>query len=437
MHLRRCAVPPSLQHRTCQFASSPDEIPFKGILSKEFVHQPQFKDTYEGIPILRQLNYDGNLTERVTLPFSHEKGVQMMETMVKLTVYDQVLYDIQRQGRISFYMTSTGEEAAQIASGSALGPDDVLFLQYRELGVLLAQGYPIEEVINQCFSTTLDPGKGRQMPIHYTSKQRPSVPTISSPLTTQVPHAAGAGFAMARRGEDRVAVAFFGDGAASEGDFIPALNFAATLKCQTLFICRNNGFAISTPVSEQYIGDGIAVRGVAYGVPSIRVDGNDLVAVYSAVKAARELVLREKRPALVELMTYRVGHHSTSDDASRYRMDEEAKSWQEEGMQGIGRFRRLLRNIDKNLFDPHRERELVAETRKHLLSLIRDAEANKKSPSIDYLFTDVYDEATETLKEQREELKGHLNKHADKYAEQLEKHEASEDFPFPKTVKKV
>ena len=127
-----------------------------------------------------------------------------------------------------------------------------------------------------------DVGKGRQMPIHYGSKELNLV-NVSSPLATQIPHASGSGYKYRIDGDDRVACAFFGDGSASEGDFHAALNFAATLRCQTLFYCRNNMFASSTPVDEQYAGDGIAARGIAYGMPTIRVDGNDLFAVYAAV----------------------------------------------------------------------------------------------------------------------------------------------------------
>lgn len=157
-----------------------------------------------------------------------------------------------------------------------------------------------------------DLGKGRQMPIHYGDKSR-NIVTVSSPLCTQVPQASGAGYQYRISGQDRVAVTFFGEGAASEGDFHSALNFAATLRCQTLFFCRNNMYAISTPIDDQYAGDGIAVRGVAYGMPTIRVDGNDVFAIYNAVKKAREIIIKEKRPALVEAISYRVGDHSTSD----------------------------------------------------------------------------------------------------------------------------
>ena len=166
------------------------------------------------------------------------------------------------------------------------------------------------------------------MPIHYGSRDL-NIVTVSSPLCTQVPQASGAGYNFRIRGDDRIAVTYFGEGAASEGDFHSALNFAATLRSQTLFYCRNNMYAISTPIDDQYAGDGIVVRGVAYGMPSIRVDGNDLIAIYHATKKARELILKEKRPVLIEAISYRVGDHSTSDFSQRYRDEEEMKKWEE------------------------------------------------------------------------------------------------------------
>jgi len=169
---------------------------------------------------------------------------------------DDILYNAQRQGRISFYMTGNGEEAIHIGTAAGLTLDDVIFAQYRELGVFLWRGFTLDDVMNQCFSTCLDSGKGRQMPVHYGSAEA-NIQTISSPLATQIPQAAGAGYAMKLAKSSGCAVCYFGEGAASEGDFHAALNFAATAQSATLFICRNNGWAISTPTADQYHGDGM------------------------------------------------------------------------------------------------------------------------------------------------------------------------------------
>ena len=176
---------------------------------------------------------------------------------------------------------------------------------------------------NQCCGNAAEPAKGRQMPVHYGSTEL-NYHTISSPLATQLPHAVGAAYALKLErqmmgGEDTIALCFFGDGAASEGDFHAALNFAATTQSPVVFFCRNNGYAISTPIEEQMASDGIVARGPAYGVPAVRVDGNDVWAVRAAVAEARRMALEESTPVLVEAITYRMGHHSTSDDSQRYR----------------------------------------------------------------------------------------------------------------------
>ncbi|CAD7705119.1 unnamed protein product [Ostreobium quekettii] len=171
-------------------------------------------------------------------------------------------------------------------------------------------------MVLQCYGNKLEPAKGRQMPIHYGASDL-NVHTISSTLATQLPHAVGAGFALKARQQPNVAAAYFGDGASSEGDFHAAMNFAAALSIPMVFICRNNGYAISTPVKEQYKGDGVAGRGPCYGMATIRVDGGDPRAVYSATALARKLALENSCPVLIESMAYRSGHHSTSDDSSR------------------------------------------------------------------------------------------------------------------------
>ena len=171
--------------------------------------------------------------------------VKMYTDMVTLETMDNVLYDAQRQGRISFYMTNYGEEATHVGSAAALDASDMVFGQYREAGVLMWRGFTLDDFMNQCYSNELDPAKGRQMPIHYGSKEL-NFQTISSPLATQMPQASGAAYAYKMNGEDRCVICYFGEGAASEGDAHAAFNFAATLNCPVIFFCRNNGYAIST-----------------------------------------------------------------------------------------------------------------------------------------------------------------------------------------------
>lgn len=276
----------------------------------------------------RVLDEQGRLQAKLDESLDASAQVTMYKNMVRLNIMDKILYDSQRQGRISFYMTSFGEEAIAVGSAAGLASQDLIFAQYREAGALLQRGLSMRSMLAQCFGNKHDFGtKGRQMPIHYGSAQL-NYTTVSSPLATQMPQAAGAAYAFKRAQLDRAAVCYFGEGAASEGDAHAALNFAATLECPVLFICRNNGYAISTPASEQFKGDGLIARALGYGLASIRVDGSDPFAVYAATRAARRLSVAEQRPVFIEAMSYRLGHHSTSDDSSAYRSSDEVQAWQ-------------------------------------------------------------------------------------------------------------
>ena len=221
--------------------------------------------------------------------------------------------ELQRQGRISFYCSNVDEEATSVGSAAALSDDDMIWPHYRELGMFLWRGLTAQQMVDQNLGNEDDVGKGRNLQVHYCLPEN-NVQTVHAILGTQIPQgksprdplcclvhqytsnptqvssdslacvitAPGAGYGYKLEGADKVAVAYFGDGAASEGDALTALNFASVYNSQTLFICRNNGYSISTPVSDQYGGDGIAARGPAFGIPSIRVDGNDVVAVFNA-----------------------------------------------------------------------------------------------------------------------------------------------------------
>lgn len=210
----------------------------------------------------------------------------------------------------------------------------------------------------------------------------------------------------------RVVACYFGDGAASEGDFHAALNLAATKSCPVIFICRNNGFAISTSTLEQYRGDGIASRGLGYGIETIRVDGNDIWAVREATKKARELALKDGgQPVLIEAMTYRVSHHSTSDDSFAYRAKVEVEDWKRRD-NPIIRLRKWMEN--KGIWDETKERETRESTRREILREFAKAE-NEKKPPLRSMFEDVYEEMTEDHKAQMAQLKDHLDRYPEEY----------------------
>lgn len=261
------------------------------------------KNSQSPIPVYRVMDRTGTIINTEDAPnLEHDTIIKMYKTMVMLNVMDKIQFDSQRQGRIAFYMTNYGEEATHIGSAAALDLNDVVYGQYREAGVLMWRGFSLSQFANQLYSNEKDIGKGRQIPLSYGCKEINFI-TISSPLTTQLPQAVGAAYAL--KGKNRVVIVYFGDGAASEGDAHAALNFAATLECPIIFFCRNNGYAISTPTSEQYKGDGIAIRGPAYGIDTVRVDGNDIFAVYNATVLAKKHVLENNVPVLIEAMTYR------------------------------------------------------------------------------------------------------------------------------------
>lgn len=321
-------------------------------------------------------------------------------------------------------MVSSGEEGIAVGSASALSPGDVAFAQYREIGLFVQRGFTFEDIMSQLFANIKDSGRGRNMPVHYGSRKL-NIHTISSPLATQLPQAAGAAYALKMRrlldpsSEPHCVAAYFGEGAASEGDFHAALNIAATKNCPVVYICRNNGYAISTPTLEQYRGDGIASRGNGYGIETIRVDGNDILAVREVTKIARQrsLGLHEGRdagitkPILIEAMSYRVSHHSTSDDSFAYRARSDVEDWKRRD-NPITRFRKYLES--RGLWNEDKEQEAKTRIRKEILKAFNAAEKEKK-PALGSMFEDIYEELTPELKAQKRQLMDIIERYPDEY----------------------
>lgn len=363
--------------------------------------------TDERVPCHRVLDENGQpITDSDSIKISKELAVKMYTNMVTLEVMDSIFYEAQRQGRISFYATTTGEEAINIASAAALNNDDFVFPQYREPGVLLWRGFNLQEFTNQLFGNKYDYGKGRQMPIHYGSRKHNYI-TVASTVATQIPHAVGAAYSMKMEKQDSCVITYFGDGGSSTGDFHAALNFAAVLEVPVIFLCRNNGWAISTPISDQLRGDGIVVRGTAYGVRSIRVDGNDALAIYNAVSEARKMAIELQSPVLIEALTYRAGHHSTSDDSTKYRSVDEIEIWRGD-QNPIKRFRNWVES--KGWWGDEAESEHRSSIRKQLSQAIQVAERIEKPP-IAGMFSDVYDVPSKNLTEQEAFLRKTIKKH--------------------------
>ncbi|GAA93527.1 uncharacterized protein L969DRAFT_95822 [Mixia osmundae IAM 14324] len=389
----------------------------------------QAKETL--IPTFQVLDSAGSLVEGLSdevvkdiEAIPREQALKMYDTMLLLPIMDNILYNAQRQGRLSFYMTSYGEEAAVVCSAAAWAPTDPVFAQYRESGVLLYRGFGLDRLMNQNFANRLDKAtKGRQMGVHLGSAEHHFI-TISSPLATQIPQAAGAAYAirrMAQRGEaagEVCVICYLGEGAASEGDAWAGLSMAAVLGGPSVFVVRQNGFAISTPTSSQFAGDGIAARGPALGIESIRCDGNDPLAVYLCAREARRRSVSTSRPTLVEILTYRVGHHSTSDDSSAYRNREDVESIKKQSP--IDRFQAYLRSRGwlAREAQPSRRDQL----KQDVLKALGDAEKELK-PRLGLMFEDVYQTQPAHLQSQRAELDSHIRRWR---PEGLERHLAAD-----------
>ncbi|KAK6924263.1 Dehydrogenase, E1 component [Dillenia turbinata] len=363
------------------------------------------------VPCYRILDDNGQpIAHSNFIELSEDVAVKMYINMLTLQIMDTTFYEAQRQGRISFYVTSTGEEAITVASAAALRIDDVIFPQYREPGVLLWRGFTLQQFTNQLFGNKDDYGKGRQMPVHIGTNKL-NYFTVASTIATQIPHAVGAAYSLRMDKKNACAVTYFGDGGTSEGDFHAALNFAAVTESPVIFICRNNGWAISTPVSDQFRSDGVVVKGRAYGVRSIRVDGNDALAIYNAVSAARKMAIEEHKPVLLEALTYRVGHHTTSDDSTKYRPADEIEFWRTK-RDPITRFRKWVQQ--NRWWSDEAESELRNNIRKQIVQAIQNAERLEK-PSVTELFTDVYDALPLNLREQESSLRETVRRHPQDY----------------------
>ncbi|RGP71376.1 2-oxoisovalerate dehydrogenase e1 alpha subunit [Fusarium sporotrichioides] len=397
-----------------------DFVSFPGALKSAFTSNLKFEspESYPALSTYRVVDQHGVVVDESFKPdISNEEVIRLYKDMVFISIMDLIMFDAQRQGRLSFYMVSAGEEAVSIGSSSVLDREDVMFTQYREQGVFKERGFTAKDFMGQLFGNVRDPSRGRSMPVHYGSKEL-NIHSVSSPLATQLPHASGAAYALKMQklqnpsSKARVAVAYFGEGAASEGDFHAALNIAATRACPAIFICRNNGYAISTPTLDQYRGDGIASRGIGYGIDTIRVDGNDIWAVREVVKKAREMALEDGgKPILIEAMTYRVSHHSTSDDSFAYRARVEVEDWKRRD-NPITRLRKWMEA--QGIWDEAKEKEARTELRKEILKAFSEAEREKKPP-MRSMFEDMYEEMTDDLKAQMKELKEMLDKYPEEY----------------------
>jgi 2-oxoisovalerate dehydrogenase E1 component alpha subunit len=329
---------------------------------------------------------------------------KMLTDMKTVRVFDDRMYRAQRQGKTSFYMKCTGEEAIAVAAATAMDPEDMHFPTYRQQGLLVARGYPLVTMMNQIYSNKGDPVKGRQLPIMYSDKKHGFF-SISGNLGTQYPQAVGWAMASAIKGDSRICMGWIGDGATAEGDFHSAMTFAAVYQAPVILGIVNNQWAISSfsgiAGAEQAT---FASRAIGYGIAGLRVDGNDALAVYAAVRWASERARTNKGPTLIEFFTYRVEGHSTSDDPSGYRPKGEAEEWPLGDP--IARLKSHL--IALGEWDDERDAALDKEIDATVRAAQKEAEQQGILPQqgfddIPSMFEDVYADTPWHLAEQRDE----------------------------------
>ncbi|NOZ94719.1 MAG: pyruvate dehydrogenase (acetyl-transferring) E1 component subunit alpha [Acidobacteria bacterium] len=332
---------------------------------------------------------DGSVDGELMPALTDEEMTGMYRDMVRMRAYDAKAVKLQRQGRMGTWASLKGQEAAQAAFAVAMAPEDWLVPAIREQGLALARGVP-----------------GHVLYAYWAGDERGSffpedvrVFPTAVPIGSQLIHGAGIGMSMRLQGQDAVAVTFGGDGSTSEGDFHEALNFAGVFKAQTVFVIQNNQWAISVPRVSQSAAETLAQKAIAYGIPGIQVDGNDVFAVYVAAREALDRARRGEGPTLIESVTYRLGDHTTADDAGRYRDPEEVAAW--ETRDPILRLRRYLES--RGLWDEPREAALAGEVGRWVEAQVEALEA-MPAPDPGDIFRFMYAEMPPHLAGQMHEL---------------------------------
>jgi pyruvate dehydrogenase E1 component alpha subunit len=318
------------------------------------------KDFSEEFPIFQILDENGNASEQMLPKISNADMLKMYELMVLARVFDETAYQLQREGRILTYAPLKGQEAAQIGTAFALQKDDWMFPSFRENGAYLVRGMAAEML----YEYWAGDERGAKIPKELQCF------TVSIPVATQIPIAVGAAWAEKLRKTNNISLVYFGDGATSKGDFHEGINFAGVFKLPVIFVCQNNQWAISVPFYKQSGSKTVAQKAVAYGINGIRVDGNDIFAVYSAAVEAAENA-RKNIPTLIECFTYRLSDHTTADDASRYRSPEEVAMWEKKDP--IARFEKFL--TSKNILTEEIKKGIWDSAKMKINAAVKNAES--------------------------------------------------------------
>jgi 2-oxoisovalerate dehydrogenase E1 component alpha subunit len=350
--------------------------------------------------VIRVMAPDGTLSD--DLGIDDDTAVLLYRTMVRTRIIDDRAVALQRQGRIGFHIGSLGEEASIIGSAFALRDDDWIFPCYREFGAALMRGFPLQRYFDNLYGNANDLSQGRQMPDHWCSREH-RVASVNSPIGTQITHAVGLAWAARLRKDPIAVLVYFGDGATSSSEFHNGLNFAGVYATPTVFLCRNNGWAISVPTDKQTASETFAAKGIAYGVPAVRVDGNDIFAVVKATREAVDRAARGDGPTLIEALTYRLSGHSTSDDPTRYRPEGEVEQWEQ-----LDPLLRMRRHLAQRVAWGDAEEAEIEKTTTHEIKAVIEIAENTPKPSLESMFEGVYADLPWHLREQYAELKAGL-----------------------------
>jgi len=381
------------------------KVPAAGSVSRPDIGTDPHDMREHAYTMIRVLDGDGKAVGPWNPRLDAETLRRGLRIMALTRAYDDRLFRAQRQGKTSFYMRCTGEEAIGVAQAMALDNRDMTFPTYRQQGLLIARGWPLVDMMNQVFSNTRDRLKGRQMPVMYSSKAAGFF-SISGNLATQFPQAVGWAMASAIKRDTRIAAGWIGEGATAEGDFHHACTFASVYRAPVILNIVNNQYAIS---SFQGIAGGehttFAARARGYGLPALRVDGNDFLAVHAATGWAADRARANLGATLIELFSYRASAHSTSDDPSKYRPEDEAAHWPLGDP--IARLKAHL--IALGEWSEERQRQMEAEVKEEVRAAMREAESygtlgtgEHHSPAT--MFDDVFKEMPWHLRRQRQEL---------------------------------
>jgi 2-oxoisovalerate dehydrogenase E1 component alpha subunit len=398
LHVPTAPHRPGDTPRFAPFTEQPGDLPRPDTLAPcEALHE-------HSAGLIRVLDDDSTACGEWLPEISGQQLRHGLEMMLRARHLDARMITMQRQGRLSFYVTSRGEEAGAVAGAMAYAHRDMLFPSYRQPGLWLVRGMPPLAIMCQCLGNRFDHTKGRQMPVHY-SWRAGNVVSVSSPVGTQLPQAVGAAMAFAYRGERNTVGVWVGDGTSAQGDFQYALNFASTYRPPCVLHVVDNQWAISTHRTLAAGARTFASRSEAYSMPGLRIDGNDFLAVYAAEQWAVERARRGGGATLIELVTYRCDAHSTSDDPAQYRAEGEAQCWP--GGDPIDRLRSYLIGIGEWSVDAHQrldkalEQEVIA-TFEHAEAYGSLAHAGDQPPAM--MFDDVYAALPAHLQQQRDEL---------------------------------